>query len=90
MSALLSALRKHTHTHTPCKNRSTHLPQHAAGTPSDTLGAVNVENQGAQGSNKAWRLDRVKAVEVDGDTVCAGQWVCGWRVDGGWVEQLGE
>lgn len=23
-------------------------------------------------------------MEVDGDTVCAGQWVCGWR-EGGWM-----
>lgn len=42
-------------THTPCKNRSARLPQHAAGTASVTLGAVNVENQGAQGSDKARR-----------------------------------
>lgn len=26
--------------------------------------------------------ERVKDVEVDGDTVCAGQRVCGWRVGG--------
>lgn len=39
------------HRHTSCKNRSTHLLQHTPGTVSDTLGAVNVGNQGTQESD---------------------------------------
>lgn len=76
---LLYCLRKE-NTHTPCKNRSARLPQQAAATASDTLGAVNVENQGAQGSDKGsktWRWMVIQYV-LDGGRV------------GGWVEQLGE